>query len=52
MKLSKLAKEVWCYNVLFINGSWPKPINKQGTKVTVGTVAAVTLLMNRPLLMR
>ena len=50
-KLSILTKKLGAiYDILFINstvGSWPKPINKQGTNVMVGTEARLALLMNR-----
>ena len=37
-----LAKEVWYYNVPFMNvtiGSQPMPVDQQGMILTVGTVA-------------
>ena len=50
-KLSILAKEAWCDDVPFMNvsiASLLMPVGEQGTNVTVGTVAKINLLMNRP----
>ena len=50
-KLSIFAKEAWCYDVPFMNvttASLPIPVDEQATNVTVGTVAKINQLINRP----
>ena len=50
-KLPILAKEVWYYNIPFMNvtnASEPMPVADQCTNVTVGTKAKIRPLMNRP----
>ena len=39
-----LVKEAWCYDVPFMDvttASQPMPVDKQGTNMTVGTVAEI-----------